>query len=47
MCWVDGGGRDDKITAWGWMFLEDRVAKVLIGDFKWDQSQEEFVKSRK
>ena len=44
---LGGYGRaDDHITAWGWLFLEDKVDKIQIGDFKWDQDQDEFVKSQ-
>ncbi|KAF2447574.1 hypothetical protein P171DRAFT_518662 [Karstenula rhodostoma CBS 690.94] len=44
---LGGWGRaDDHITAWGWLFLEDKVDKIQIGDFRWDQDQEEFAKSQ-
>ncbi|KAJ4296492.1 hypothetical protein N0V90_006537 [Kalmusia sp. IMI 367209] len=44
---LGGWGRaDDHVTAWGWMFLEDKVATIQIGDFKWDRDQDEFVKSQ-
>ncbi|KAF2634120.1 hypothetical protein P280DRAFT_543952 [Massarina eburnea CBS 473.64] len=44
---MGGWGRaDDHITAWGWMFLEDKVSKISIGDFKWDQDQKQFAKSQ-
>lgn len=44
---LGGWGRaDDHITAWGWLFLESKVDKIQIGDFKWDQDQDEFVKSQ-
>lgn len=40
------GRADDHITAWGWLFLESSVDKISIGDFKWDQTQEQFMKSQ-
>jgi hypothetical protein len=44
---LGGWGRaDDHITAWGWLFLESKVDKIQIGDFNWDQDQDEFVKSQ-
>jgi hypothetical protein len=44
---LGGWGRaDDHITAWGWLFLEDKVDKIQIGDFQWDQDQDEFAKSQ-
>ncbi|KAL1607650.1 hypothetical protein SLS60_002585 [Paraconiothyrium brasiliense] len=44
---LGGWGRaDDHITAWGWLFLEDKVDKIQIGDFVWDQDQDDFAKSQ-
>ena len=45
---LGGMGRaDDHITAWGWLFLDGKVKKIQVSDFKWDENQEEFVKQQR
>lgn len=41
------GRSDDHVTALGWMFLEDKVDKIQIGDFKWDEDLDQFVATQK
>ncbi|KAF2685592.1 hypothetical protein K458DRAFT_402977 [Lentithecium fluviatile CBS 122367] len=41
------GRADSAISAWGFMFLEDRVAKISISDFKFDEDLETFVSQRR
>jgi hypothetical protein len=41
------GRADGIVTALGWLFLENKVNKIRVTDFKWDEDQEEFVKKEK
>jgi hypothetical protein len=45
---LGGYGRaDSAITAWGFLFLEDKVGKITISDFKFDEDPETFVSQQK
>ncbi|PVH96209.1 hypothetical protein DM02DRAFT_688447 [Periconia macrospinosa] len=40
------GTADNHITSWGWMFLESKVEKFTVNDFKFDQSIEQYRKEK-
>jgi hypothetical protein len=45
---LGGYGRaDSAITAWGFLFLEDHVAKISLSDFKFDEDPETFISKQK